>query len=161
MKQGASALLIAVAALGLAGCGETRFMDLMGGDKPSASGNMAVQTNQNLAMPPDLRLPQPGAATSEAQVATSEPKADENVLEEGVTESQAAPAQVASTTVAPAQPVGDIYERNGISKTKPDGKPKSDSELQAELKQVYLAKKRQTNPGYGTIWNLGAVFKDG
>ncbi len=168
MKQGASALLIAAVALALGGCGETRLTDMLSGGKPSAAGNMQVQTNQNLAMPPDLRLPQPGAASSEAQVATYDPPADdsmtnENLVEQGLPDDQpaAAPAQGAVKTAAPAQPAGDIYDRYGISKTRPDGTKKSDGELQAELKKAYLAKKRQSEPGYGTIWNVGAIFKDG
>lgn len=161
MKQGAIALMIAAAALLLTGCSETGFTDMVSGGKPSAQGNMAVQTNQNLAMPPDLRLAQPGAATSEAQVATAQAPADDSVLEEGPNEPVAAPAEVASTSVAPAKPAGDVYERNGISKIGPDGKPKSEGQLQAELKEVYLAKKRQSDPNYGTIWNLGSIFKDG
>ena len=108
-----------------------------------------------------FRLPQPGNATSETQVATAQAPSEDSVLEEGLNKPESTPARVASTTAAPAKPVGDIYERNGISKIGPDGKPKSESQLQAELKEVYLAKKRQTNPGYGTIWNLGAIFKDG
>jgi len=58
------------------------------------------------------------------------------------------------------QPEGDVYERNGISKVRPDGTPKTDQELQAELKALYLAKKRQKNPSYGTIFNIGNIFKD-
>ena len=86
MKQGASALLIAAVALALGGCGETRLTDMLSGGKPSAAGNMQVQTNQNLAMPPDLRLPQPGAASSEAQVATYDPPADDSMTNENLVE---------------------------------------------------------------------------
>jgi hypothetical protein len=59
------------------------------------------------------------------------------------------------------QAEGDVYERNGISKVRADGTPKSDTELKAELKKVYLTKKQQTQPHYGTIFNMGNIFKDG
>lgn len=157
MKQRASAGMIAAAALALTGCGETKFMDMLGSGGPSPSGNIAVQTNQNLAMPPDLRLPPPGTATSESQVVSYDTPEDENQP----ADQPVAGAPVKAASTAPARPVGDIYERNGISKIRADGKPKSDGELQAELKRVYLAKKRQTEPNYGTIWNLGNLFKDG
>lgn len=169
MKQGASALLIAAAAFALGGCGETRFTEVLSGGKPSAAGNLQVQTNQNLAMPPDLRLPRPGAATSEAQVATYNPPAEDNLSDENLVDqglpgdepAAAAPAQGSVKAAAPVKPAGDIYDRYGISKTRPDGTKKSDGELQNELKKAYLAKKRQSEPGYGTIWNIGAIFKDG
>lgn len=49
----------------------------------------------------------------------------------------------------------------GISKTKPDGTPKTTNEIDAELKAAVLAEKRKSNPDYGTINNLGNIFTDG
>ena len=161
MKQAVTAFVFLAAAIGLAGCGESKFLDVVGAGKSSAPGDIAVKSNQNLAMPPDLRLPAPGAGTSEAQarIAAYEPPAAED-------EAAGQPAAVAPPVAAPPAavaeaPAGDVYERNGISKTRADGKPKTEAELQDELKKVYIAKKRQTDPNYGTIWNLGNVFKDG
>ena len=59
-----------------------------------------------------------------------------------------------------AQPPKDAYERYGISKIGPDGKPKSDTQLYKELHDAQLAEKRRANPNYGTIWNMGNIFKD-
>lgn len=55
----------------------------------------------------------------------------------------------------------EALAKYGISKTKPDGTPKTENELDAELKAVYLAEKRKNNPDYGTIKNIGAIFSDG
>jgi hypothetical protein len=43
---------------------------------------------------------------------------------------------------------------------KPDGTRKTDYELQQELRQVYISRKRAQNPNYGTIMNIGSVFSD-
>ena len=34
-------------------------------------------------------------------------------------------------------------------------------DLKAELKQAMIKRKRETNPGYGTIRNIGNIFSDG
>ena len=65
-----------------------------------------------------------------------------------------------ASPVAPVAPKQDLYEQYGISKTNADGTPKKPEILQAELKAAILKKKRETNPGYGTISNIGAIFKD-
>ena len=52
----------------------------------------------------------------------------------------------------------DIYAQYGISKYRADGTRKTEGELSAELKQAMIAKKRQANPNYGTIWNMGNIF---
>ena len=75
------------------------------------------------------------------------------------------PGQVAAAPATPygssaSVPEGDVYERYGISKFHPDGTPKTQTELQAELKKAYLAKKQQKNPNYGTVFNIGNIFKD-
>jgi hypothetical protein len=105
-------------------------------------------------MPPDLQLRAPTGPVSEdyqpnTAAAGSDPLS-----------TSPAPQNLATATATPAQPAGDVYERNGISKFHPDGKPKTDGELRAELKAVYLAKKRQQNPNYGTVFNIGNIFKD-
>jgi hypothetical protein len=73
--------------------------------------------------------------------------------------------QTASANPPPAAqgqqpPQQDIYEKYGISKVGPDGKPKSENQLYKELHAAQLAEKRKANPNYGTIWNMGNVFKD-
>ena len=75
------------------------------------------------------------------------------------------PVQTAAATPPAASgaepPKQDIYEKYGISKTGSDGKPKSQNQLYKELRAAQLEEKRRANPNYGTIWNMGNVFKDG
>ena len=69
-------------------------------------------------------------------------------------------ATVAPVAFAPVPPK-DIFAEYGIAKLKPDGTTKTKEELQAELKVAVIKRKQQQNPNYGTIFNLGNVFKDG
>jgi hypothetical protein len=69
-------------------------------------------------------------------------------------------AAVASP-VARAPVKTDIYAEYGISRSKPDGTAKTKEELQAELKLAILKRKQFQQPGYGTIRNIGNIFKDG
>lgn len=134
----------------LAGCAGGGLFDVAGYGKSMAPNETAVRSGQNLAMPPDLQLRAPSGPITEDYVP--------NTVAAG-TDTASDPAQdLAAAT--PAKPDGDVYERNGISKFHPDGKAKTDQELQAELKALYLAKKRQKNPNYGTIFNIGNIFKD-
>jgi hypothetical protein len=129
------------AALAVAGCSETKMQDLLGSGKDATPNESEVRVNRNLAMPPDLNLRPPSGEITEYgepnRVATAQP-----------------PAQ---GTEPPKQ---DVYERYGISKVGPDGKPKTENQLYKELREAQLAEKRKTNPNYGTIWNMGNVFKD-
>lgn len=52
----------------------------------------------------------------------------------------------------------DAYQKYGISKTRPDGKPKTQGELEKELLAAIQAEKRKSNPNYGTVWNMGNIF---
>jgi hypothetical protein len=112
-----------------------------------------VATNSPLSLPPDLQLPAPGTATAAAYQAP--PAVSSAPLKTTV------PANnLYGTPVVPAKPVGDVFDQNGISKLKPDGTKKTAAELNHELSLIYLAKKRQTNPSYGTVGNIGAIFND-
>ncbi len=146
--------LISILACGfvLAGCSETKFLDSLGAGKSSTPQETGVQTGNNLAMPPDLQLKAPGTVTE-----TYQPN-----------KVAAAPAETTGNDAAPVAPLPvaqvpkqDIYAQYGVSKNKPDGTAKTREELQAELKQAMLKKKQQTDPNYGTIFNIGSVFKDG
>jgi hypothetical protein len=53
----------------------------------------------------------------------------------------------------------DAYLRFGISKTHPNGKPKTQAELDRELLEAVRAEKRKQNPSYGTVFNIGELFK--
>ncbi len=139
----------------LAGCGgASRLLGGMGlGSSDPAPQTPAVRTGNNLALPPDLQLRPPGTATETYQPNPAPP----------------APVQTASAEeglyapVVPAAPVvkKDIYAEYGISRTKPDGTPKLEADLKAELKQAIIKRKRETNPGYGTVRNIGNIFSDG
>ena len=138
---------VASIVLGILATGCTSIADVM---RPGPAEQPQVQqTYQDLSMPPDLQLHPPGTAAAPPPV------------EQPVASS----TRVASAPATPyggaaSQPAGDIYERNGISKVKPDGTPKTDAELQAELKKIYLAKKTAANPNYGSVFNIGNIFKD-
>jgi hypothetical protein len=147
-----STISLAAAGAVLAGCANAGLFDVAGFGKSMAPNETAVRSGQNLSMPPDLQLRAPTGPVSEdyqpnTTAASGNPPS-----------TSAAPQKLAAA--APGQPAADIYESNGISKFHPDGKPKTDAELRAELREVYLAKKRQKNPKYGTIWNIGNIFKD-
>lgn len=112
----------------------------------------------DLTMPPDLRLPAPGttapapdsgAAETQAALTAPPPPA-----------SAPAPAKAASAPAENTSGVNSIYTNAGISLYKPDGTKKTDSELREELQQYYIAQKRAKNPNYGTVFNVGNIFKD-
>jgi hypothetical protein len=140
----------------LAGCGgASRLLGGMGlGSSAPAPQAPVVRTGNNLALPPDLQLRPPGTATETYQPAPATPAPVETAsLDDGT---------YAAAPVAPAPAVKkDIYAEYGISKTKPDGTPKLEADLKAELKQAIIKRKRETNPGYGTVRNIGAIFSDG
>jgi hypothetical protein len=148
------AFVAATAAL-LAGCS-------MGGllsGKRGVPSDQNVQTGNQLAMPPDLSLASPGTGAA-PQVTAAETIDEGDVLDGGA----AAPAPVRTRKDAALEaqnPQGDIYEQYGISKLKPDGTKKEDWELREELRKAIIARKRQQNPGYGTIRNIGGLFSDG
>lgn len=136
---------------GLAACSQRGTSELLN-DAPSTQ---TAHANPDLTMPPDLRLPQPGSAPEAAQAPAS--------LSAPVTPKRnVSAAPVSPVTGAPdAQPQGDIYDQYGISKTNPDGTQKTGDQLREELRKAVIAKKRQQNPNYGTIKNIGSVFNDG
>ncbi len=134
--------------------------------KSSVVPSNNVQVGNNLTLPPDLALPAPGtgpdvpaqASSQSYQAATA---ADDSSI---YGDSSAAPGkltrgQVASNNAAKAAE-GDIYQQYGISRTKPDGTKKEEWELKAELKAAIVKRKRQQNPGYGTVFNVGNIFSD-
>ena len=56
-------------------------------------------------------------------------------------------------------PREDAYRKLGISKTRPDGTPKTQAELDRELLEAVRREKRKQNPKYGTVFNMGKLFK--
>jgi hypothetical protein len=138
----------------LAGCGASRLLGGMGlGSSPTPQAP-TVQTGNNLALPPDLQLRAPGTAAEANNQINTMPAAPAQVANVGDGVTPVAPA-------APAAPKRDIYAEYGISKLKPDGTPKLEADVRAELKQAILKRKREQQPGYGTIRNIGGIFSDG
>jgi len=149
MKQTLSFAGTALMALALTGCASMSISKIMGSDSPSVT---QARANRDLTMPPDLQLRAPGTGPELAETESAEP----------VVNTASAPQTLDVANPTQSREVkGDVYERNGISKLKADGTPKTSAELGAELKKVYLAKKRQQNPNHGTIFNIGNIFKDG
>jgi hypothetical protein len=149
------------AGLVLAACSETKVQSLLGSGKDSAPDESQVRVNQALSMPPDLQLRAPSGQVSEdgqANKVASAPPPQQPSYDEA----NAAPEPLEETgaAAAPPEPKKDIYERYGISKVKPDGTPKSERELVRELREAQIAAKRKQNPNYGTVWNIGNIFKD-
>jgi hypothetical protein len=160
-----------VAALAMAACSETGVQDLLGTGKDAVPDASQVRVSQNLAMPPDLQLrappngPADDSQTAAVQqpvepiqpvAAATEPQSIAQPLKETRTASTAPLAGAASAD----QPKQDVYERYGISKNYPDGKPKPERVLFEELHKAQLAEKRRANPNYGTIWNMGNIWND-
>jgi hypothetical protein len=138
----------------LAGCGASRLLGGMGlGSSPTPQAPI-VRTGNNLALPPDLQLRPPGTVTENYQPNPAPVAPVQKAsLEEDMYSS--------TPPVAPAPVKRDIYAEYGVSKLKPDGTPKSEWELKDELKKAILKRKREQNPGYGTVRNIGNIFSDG
>ena len=145
MNSRVSAAVLGLFALLLAGCGET-MRGYLEKDTPAQT----AATPQDLTMPPDLSLAQPGTAPAETQPVA--PSSYEN-------SDVAAPVPTAPAPSGAVSP-DDKYRKAGISLNKPDGARKSSAELDAELKAYFVAQKRQQNPNYGTVFNMGNIFKD-
>ena len=137
----------------LSGCSSSGLLDKMGLRNSPAPQAPTVQTGNNLALPPDLQLRPPGAVTQDYQP---------NTVPAAPVQTASAEEGLYSTTPAYKPPVKrDIYAEYGISRLKPDGTAKNDEELKTELKAAMLKRKREQNPNYGTIRNIGAIFNDG
>jgi hypothetical protein len=149
-----SLLLIAGVGCALAGC-SSGLLGGLGGGKGSPDAQQQIPVGNQLALPPDLALRPPGAAVSQDyQPNQSAALADDSVYGDAPA---ATPSRVAAV---PKGTQGDIYEQYGVSKLKADGTKKSDWELRQELRTAVVAKKRQQNPKYGTIFNAGELFQD-
>jgi hypothetical protein len=150
--NGKQSLIILTAALSLSACAASRNMLGLGDAPAPPPSQITVQTNNPLALPPDLALRQPSAANTayQANTAATAP------LDANGDDFATAPA----APVARA-PVRDVYAEYGVSKTNPDGSAKDGTQLQKELKAAVLRRKQQQNPNYGTIFNMGSIFSDG
>jgi hypothetical protein len=153
MKSAIFMVILGVMATSLAGCGSTMRSYL---EKETPAQSAAVRSD--LTMPPDLRLPPPGTTAPAPDLGAAE--TDLALTAPPAATAPAATAKPAAPAVAGASPADSIYTQAGISIYKADGTKKSDVELRKELQEYYLAQKRAKNPNYGTVFNVGNIFKD-
>ena len=153
MKSAAVIVLLGLSATALSGCAST-MRNYLEKDTPAQSA--AVRSD--LTMPPDLRLPQPG---------TTEAAPDPGAMSNEAALAAPPPAAARTASAAPAAPLSpattaadSIYTQAGINLYKPDGTKKTTAELQQELQAYYIAQKKAKNPNYGTVFNIGNIFKD-
>jgi hypothetical protein len=152
MKSAVLSVAVGIVAVGLAGCSNPMRGYL---EKDTPTQSMAVR--QDLTMPPDLRLPPPGTTT-----AAPDPGAYADETASLITPAPAPVKATAAATPAPAVDNGPyaVYTNAGISLTNPDGTKKTDQQLREELQAYYVAQKKAKNPKYGTVFNIGNIFKD-
>ncbi len=147
MKSRGSILGLLAIAVAASGCSSVSgLLD----DSPAPQTMAAAPAD--LSMPPDLRLPPPGSAPPPAP-AYQETQAVAS-----------APATSAATPGVPAagggKPEDAAYEKYGIVIYNPDGTRRPDYVLREELRQAVIAQKQKANPNYGTVFNIGNIFKD-
>ena len=119
-------------------------------------------------MPPDVRLPPPGttAAAPDTGAVSSAEMQSAALTTPPTTPVYAAPkaaapaVKTAATTTEPASGPDAIYTNVGISVFNPDGTRKTDQQLREELQDYYIAQKKAKNPKYGSVLNIGNIFKD-
>ncbi len=190
LKTRKVAVIAALSGLVFVGGCAGGFRETFGLTKKSPNENL-VRVNRPLSLPPDYSLKAPDTSVPAVEAGEQLPpgqNAARTVPAAGTVPApapvrqaggpavigQPAPAQpvpvrtaavsptapAAPPAAAPAKPV-DVYEQWGVSKTNPDGTPKTDAQLAAELRKKYLEKKKAANPNYGTWKNfLGALFGD-
>lgn len=154
-------LLLALATLALGGC--SAGAGLLDGKTgvPQAS---SVPVGNNLALPPDLQLAAPTATSDAYQpngavAAAAKPLAAKPVKQLATAQTATSGGLYGTASAAAPAGTGDIFAQYGISKFNPDGTQKTQTQLADELNAAILKKKQQQTPGYGTIANIGAIFK--
>lgn len=166
-----TAVLVAFGGLA-AGCSETGFQDFIGAGKV-APDETQVTVNQPLTVPPDLQLRPP--SNEEPQSVASLPPANQSLAEQqpaavdlqqpqdlaSAPQVEPAPIQAQAQQQASTGQPQDAYARAGVSRYHPDGREKTQLELNEEMRQKKIEADRQRDPNYGTIWNLGSVWGDG
>src|SRR5690606_14384346 len=135
------------AAVLLSACSTDGFNEAVGLAKTSPDETQ-VRTNQALALPPDYSLPPP----LEPRDIADEAPAPVPVAQVE-TASTPQPTQIASASVPPAA----AAQANTISTVNPDGTPKTERQIQDELRAQKIAQRKAQNPSYGTwrnFWNV-------
>lgn len=164
--------IIALGSSALAGCSESSFKDAFDMGK-AAPDETQVQANRTLTMPPDLQLRAPdGSVAAPQATANNVPPVSTQPPQYGAQPQYGSqPPQYGTQPVQrqasippqtqPAAPRQDVYTRNGISRTHPDGSPKTQVQLINELRALKKKRQQAANPNYGTILNLPKVWSDG
>ena len=142
-------------AVALAGCGSSMRSYL---EKDTPTQTAAVR--QDLTMPPDLRLPPPGTTAPAPDPGAARAMTSSAALTAPPAETAAPKAPAAAAPAVASNSPDAVYINAGISVTNPDGTRKSDAQLRKELQQYYIAQKKANNPNYGTVFNIGNIFKD-
>jgi hypothetical protein len=148
----------------VAGCSETGFQDFIGAGK-YAPDETQVSANQPLSVPPDLQL-RPPSDEAPRQVASlpQENQPASGTLQQpqdlDLSPQDQQPQPQPQQQAAAGEPQ-DAYARWGVSRYHPDGREKTQLELNAEMREKRAEKNRQEDPNYGTIWNLGSIWSDG
>ena len=156
MKTVYTKAIVIVAGLALAGCSTGSSLLNSKSNVPQASN---IPVGNALAMPPDLQLAVPNQTSENYEPnGPVEPVAAASTLK--IPSAKPLKQLASNSAAAPVTRKPDLYEQYGISKLDADGKPKKPELLQAELKAAILKKKRETNPNYGTVSNIGAIFND-
>jgi hypothetical protein len=137
--------VILVVSLALAGCSSNL---LGGGGSSGPVAEQSIPVGNQLALPPDLALRAPGPTSPTYRANTAPAATDASVYSDDI------------NTPAARPPSNDPYEKYGISKLNADGTKKKDGQLREELRKAVIAEKRKTNPNYGTVRNIGELFRD-
>jgi hypothetical protein len=168
MNRAGLFVLLGAVGLSLSGCGMSMRNYL---EKETPTDNLAVR--QDLTMPPDLRLPPPGTtaaapdagavsapAVSAQTASLTTPPSTAPVYKAPAATKASAPATTAAATSPAVSGPDAVYVNAGISLYNPDGTKKTQQQLNSELQAYYVAQKKAKNPTYGTVFNMGNIFKD-
>lgn len=166
MNRAGVTVLLCLTGLSLAACSNS-MRGYLEKDTPTETLN----ARQDLTMPPDLRLPPPGTTTAPPDPGAANAPAANQTASLTTPPTTPAPAytapkaaapavKTAAVTTAPANGVDAVYTNAGISVYNPDGTRKTDQQLREELQAYYTAQKKAKNPNYGTVFNMGNIFKD-
>lgn len=159
MKSSGVTVLLGLTAFALTGCGAT-MRNYLERDTPNQTQAAAAPMRQDLTMPPDLRLPPPGTTAALPDPGAVNTQAALTTPPPATTAPAAKSATAAAVPAAPANGPDSVYTNAGISLYNPDGTKKTDQQLRQELQAYYIAQKKAKNPNYGTVFNMGNIFKD-
>ena len=159
MKTVSTKWVVVLAALALAGCSNGSSLLNSKSNVPQANN---VPVGNALAMPPDLQLPAPTQTSENYEPNGPVPPVAPagNIKTPSIKPKQTIANETLYDAGAPVPVKQDIYDQYGVSKFDANGKPKKPEILKSELKAAIIKKKRETNPNYGTVANIGAIFND-